>query len=603
MIDSLVSLDKPAKPPIIHIYCNHNATSSTEAQKTFAKLKSIFSLCLNTDRYLIYHLKPNQLFCDPWEHNTELLILSSDCIDKEPNNVFSELIQKFLDKGGKVLCFGASVLQFDFHKILPSPLPDPSYFKYDVMEMEYQDKVMMAPVISNIALESSKLSKATFNILGKQINGSKLPVIISMKHSENGILILSQAALDKDPTDFLSNREMFSSLQFHNNIRFEVLRDLFSVKVGLDSSSPHLPPLTAAVLLSAQKNSKKDLLHALSSKLHGCTSLIGESVSLKLVESQSDITYPVSAQCLPVIISSDKDDNKEKREIQQEYFRPQEYWQHLKSKCLGNLVLYVDVVPSTMPLLYPLIVKHYPHTGLVAIAGRQTSGKGRGGNQWISPPGCAMFTLHVCVDVNSTLGHAPTILQHICGLAMVLSVRQIPGYEDINIEIKWSNDIVFNNCIKLGGVLVDSYVNEGQLHAFVGAGLNVSNHNPTVCLNDLIMLENKTRTLNNLEPLPDLCTEMIIGRTISIFEQIMLQLNNSGPEEFEKLLYKYWIHRNIDKFSLETENGEHMNVKVCGLDSQGHLSVIEENGHQKLSLNSLHYSMDVKQCLIFKKRT
>ncbi|XP_014784964.1 biotin--protein ligase [Octopus bimaculoides] len=596
MSDFSLPLDKPSKPPVINIYCSSKETSLAEADKNFEKLKSILCLCLNTDRYLIYHLKPNQLFSDPWEHNTELLIVSSDCNEQEPNNVLSELIQKYLATGGKVLCFGASILHFDFVERKASA--HNSSFTWSFTKMEYQGKVMMVPVIPDVSLTSSKLSLVPFNVLGKQENEPKLPLVISMSNFENGILVLSQAALDKDPTDFLSNKETFASLQSHNTLRFEVLQDLMSARLGLDSSAPQLPLLTSATLLSAEKNRKKELLHALSCKLHGSNLLIGASVSLQLVESRKDVMHPISAQCLPLVIQE-----KEDKDVQFQFFTPKEYWENLQTKSLGQLLLYVDVVSSTMPLLYPLITKDYPHAGLVAIAGRQTSGRGRGGNQWISPPGCAMFTLHVCLDAASVLGQAPAFLQHFCGLALVLSVRQLPGYEDINIEIKWSNDIVFNNCIKLGGVLVDSYTEEGKFHAFIGAGLNVSNHNPTMCINDLIKLENKMRILNEMDVLPELSKEKIISRTITTFEQIMAKFNSKGPGDFENLLYKYWIHRNINKFSLETENGKNIDVKVCGLDSQGHLSVIEEKEQKQISLNSLQYSMDVKQCLIFKKRT
>ena len=67
--------------------------------------------------------------------------------------------------------------------------------------------------------------------------------------------------------------------------------------------------------------------------------------------------------------------------------------------------------------------------GLIAIADRQTSGKGRGGNVWISPVGCAMFTLHVKVDLHSALGQKLAYLQHIASLAVVEAVRCKPGYE------------------------------------------------------------------------------------------------------------------------------------------------------------------------------
>lgn len=54
---------------------------------------------------------------------------------------------------------------------------------------------------------------------------------------------------------------------------------------------------------------------------------------------------------------------------------------------------------------------------------------GRGGNAWLSPPGCAMFSLHLRVPQRSLLGERIPFLQHIVSLAVVLGVRQKPGYE------------------------------------------------------------------------------------------------------------------------------------------------------------------------------
>ncbi len=54
---------------------------------------------------------------------------------------------------------------------------------------------------------------------------------------------------------------------------------------------------------------------------------------------------------------------------------------------------------------------------------------GRGGNAWLSPLGCAMFTLHLQLPVNSRLGQRIPFLQHLAALAVVQSVRTLPGYE------------------------------------------------------------------------------------------------------------------------------------------------------------------------------
>jgi len=67
--------------------------------------------------------------------------------------------------------------------------------------------------------------------------------------------------------------------------------------------------------------------------------------------------------------------------------------------------------------------------GLITVASRQTSGQGRGGNAWLSPLGCAMFSLHVRIPVHSELGQRAAFLQHITSLAVVLAITEKPGYE------------------------------------------------------------------------------------------------------------------------------------------------------------------------------
>lgn len=54
---------------------------------------------------------------------------------------------------------------------------------------------------------------------------------------------------------------------------------------------------------------------------------------------------------------------------------------------------------------------------------------GRGKNTWLSPLGCAMFTLGVQVDLNSRLGRRIPFLQHLAALAVVEAVCTLPGYQ------------------------------------------------------------------------------------------------------------------------------------------------------------------------------
>lgn len=54
---------------------------------------------------------------------------------------------------------------------------------------------------------------------------------------------------------------------------------------------------------------------------------------------------------------------------------------------------------------------------------------GRGRNAWLSPLGCAMFTVGLQVELSSRLGQRIPFLQHLAALAVVEAVRTLPGYE------------------------------------------------------------------------------------------------------------------------------------------------------------------------------
>lgn len=61
----------------------------------------------------------------------------------------------------------------------------------------------------------------------------------------------------------------------------------------------------------------------------------------------------------------------------------------------------------------------------------------------MSPLGCAMFSLHLQVPLNSLLGQRLPFLQHLAALAVVESVRTLPGYEVHTHTIKSKKREVF----------------------------------------------------------------------------------------------------------------------------------------------------------------
>ncbi|NXU90340.1 BPL1 ligase, partial [Xiphorhynchus elegans] len=221
------------------------------------------------------------------------------------------------------------------------------------------------------------------------------------------------------------------------------------------------------------------------------------------------------------------------------------------------------------PSLGRLMFELPEEMGLIAVAGRQTQGKGRGGNVWLSPVGCALSTLHITIPLHSNLGQRIPFIQHLVSLAVVEAVRSIPGYEDIDLRVKWPNDIYYSDLMKLGGVLVNSTLIETTFHILIGFGFNVNNSNPTICINDLIRRLNREEGME-LQPLSADC---LIARTVTVLERLIDLFQEKGPNGVLPHYYKYWVHSG-KQVHLGSEDGP--TAWIVGIDDYGYLQVHQE---------------------------
>ena len=109
---------------------------------------------------------------------------------------------------------------------------------------------------------------------------------------------------------------------------------------------------------------------------------------------------------------------------------------------------------------------------------------GRGGNSWTSPAGCLMFSFLTKVKEGTLL----PFFQYLISLALVRAIKEYPHEESLQnlpIQIKWPNDIYSGNQ-KICGVLCNSEYFEKEFHIISGVGINVSNCEPTTCINQLL---------------------------------------------------------------------------------------------------------------------
>lgn len=243
-------------------------------------------------------------------------------------------------------------------------------------------------------------------------------------------------------------------------------------------------------------------------------------------------------------------------------FNTEEYFAHLRTKKLGQVLIYSDVMASSHNVLDGPGLLH----GLAVIPRQQTQGTGRSNNVWLSPPGCAMFSMQLHIDLKSQLGKHLPLIQHIVAISIVLAVKSFNA--DIDLAIKWPNDLYVNGNIKLGGIIVTSSILstfETQMAVCnIGVGMNLNNEHPTTCLNSIFSSSQS----------PLLSYEQYFALVFNHLEQLM----EGDFEDIYDLYYKHWLHTNVS-VTVVSERGEAQQAKIIGIDDFGFLNVRSEEGY------------------------
>ncbi|KAJ9084252.1 biotin holocarboxylase synthetase [Entomophthora muscae] len=216
----------------------------------------------------------------------------------------------------------------------------------------------------------------------------------------------------------------------------------------------------------------------------------------------------------------------------------------------GMPILYSEVITSTQSILVenPKLRQHLS-PGAVFVASRQIFAKGRGKNSWVSPLGCCQFSCyleHPMLNASAS----PNLIQFLGCLAVVEALRLKPGYKNLAIHIKWPNDIYGIDYSsretpvrkKLGGVLVSSFFDSGSLTLIMGIGINVTNKQPSICINDLVDQLNQQH--DPALSLPYFSQEEVAALTLSRFYSLYTEFmaQEQGFCPFLDRYYSYWLH-------------------------------------------------------------
>lgn len=209
-----------------------------------------------------------------------------------------------------------------------------------------------------------------------------------------------------------------------------------------------------------------------------------------------------------------------------------DYFSYLRTDYIGKTLLYAPLVSSTQTVLKDEMPEAPP--GTIFVADKQMSGKGRGSNTWVSPDGCLMFSLKLQLANPKLLA----FIQYLVCLVLVKAIKTMgPCTENLDVRIKWPNDIYTSQGVKLGGILCQSsYVPGSLFDIIVGVGLNVSNTTPTTCLNNLI------RTAH--PGAPEISIAQVLAAFLTQLEASMEVFIKAGFEPFLSQYLAEWMHTN-----------------------------------------------------------
>ena len=270
------------------------------------------------------------------------------------------------------------------------------------------------------------------------------------------------------------------------------------------------------------------------------------------------------------------------------------YKNKIKTKCYGRKLIYKSTMESTQDIFMKLPTGAIKADGFVVIAAQQTKGRGRGNNKWLSPVGCMMFSMQIKIPLQSSLGQRISFIQHIVVVAFIISIKERKGYEELEINIKWPNDIYIKRNIKIGGVIVNSSFFDNEFNVVIGLGVNVSNNKPTECVNSLIREHN----LKHDSTLEEICIEDVLAGTMNKIEYLVDLFHKESVEKFKQIYYKCWLHGHT-QVTLEFENN--VEATVTGLDDFGYLEVQLHDG-RKLCLQPEGNSFDMMRNMISLKK-
>jgi BirA family transcriptional regulator, biotin operon repressor / biotin---[acetyl-CoA-carboxylase] ligase len=225
-----------------------------------------------------------------------------------------------------------------------------------------------------------------------------------------------------------------------------------------------------------------------------------------------------------------------------------------------------STAPSTNALVAELATEGATE-GLVVVAEHQTAGRGRLDRTWDTPPRAALtFSVLLRPRAGTTRW---ALLPLLAGLVVVEGIAEVGGPP---VSLKWPNDVLTGDGLKVAGVLLERVETPTGPAAVVGVGLNVSG----------------TRAELPVETAGSLVTAGMVGPDRSLLLRRLLEgwarrypVWADGGSDTDRALLAAYAER-CDTIGREVQvhlpTGRTLRGAATGLDEHGGLVVQSEEG-------------------------
>ncbi|WP_442601069.1 biotin--[acetyl-CoA-carboxylase] ligase [Paenibacillus sp. KN14-4R] len=240
----------------------------------------------------------------------------------------------------------------------------------------------------------------------------------------------------------------------------------------------------------------------------------------------------------------------------------------LETQTLGRSLHYYDEVDSTQTIAQQKIAEGAPE-GTLIIAESQTAGRGRMGRKWHSPKGKGIW-MSLVLKPQIPIHFAPQLTL----LTAVALCRTIRRECNVDIGIKWPNDLLIDGK-KVCGILLESSAEDERIkHIICGIGISAN-----LSLEDYPPELHAIATSLAIASGKEVSRESLIVAILKELEQLYQLYHEEGFASI-RLLWEalsVTLHRPIQ---VHTPRGGIVEGIASGIDESGGLRIVSTQGEE-----------------------